>query len=123
MQHVSDMEKQIPIEAMCLSIRTYNALKQNGVYTFSDLILKTDSELLSMKGFGRRCLSEVRMIKLNGFGSSIKMYEFEIKDLDKKIKDISEKEIRLNKQRIFYEEIRSDYFNKMKILMDASHHA
>ena len=50
---------EVPIESLNFSVRTYGRLKSNAVDTVEDLLKKNETELLSIKGFGRNCLDEV----------------------------------------------------------------
>ncbi len=50
----------IPIENLDLSIRTHNCLKRNGIYSVEKLQTMTDEELLQLRNFGKKNLSEVR---------------------------------------------------------------
>lgn len=49
-----------PIENIGLSIRTSNCLINAGILSVSDLVGKTDEELLAIEKFGVACLKEVR---------------------------------------------------------------
>lgn len=44
------------------SPRTYNALTRNGIDTFNELEVLTDSRLLKKKGLGPYCLAEIRTV-------------------------------------------------------------
>lgn len=46
------------IELLNLSLRTYNCLKRAGIETVEQLEMSTDAELVSIKGFGAKCLDE-----------------------------------------------------------------
>ena len=59
-QMVEDMNiKTIPIDALPLSERTRNALIKNEVLYVEDLEKKRKSELLSMKGIGKKAVVEI----------------------------------------------------------------
>ena len=45
-----------------LSMRLCNVLINNNVYTIRDILAYTEKELLSFRGFGKECLSEVKSI-------------------------------------------------------------
>ena len=52
---------QTPIEALELSVRSFNALHDDGVKTVADLVVKSDRDLLwGVPNFGKRSLNEVR---------------------------------------------------------------
>lgn len=49
-----------PVEELELSVRAYNCLKNANVETIGELVVKTESEMLKTKNFGRKSLSEIR---------------------------------------------------------------
>ena len=51
--------KTVPIDALPLSERTRNALIKNEILYVEDLEKKRKSELLSMKGIGRKAVDEI----------------------------------------------------------------
>lgn len=55
----------IPLSRLELSVRTTNCLYNAGFRTIGDIMAKSDSELLVIPNFGRRCLREVK--ELLGF--------------------------------------------------------
>lgn len=63
---------QRSIEELDLSVRSYNCLKNAGIRTVSDLVQKTESEMLRTKNFGRKSLNEIREI-LSGMGLALGM--------------------------------------------------
>ncbi len=68
---VEDMNiKTIPIDALPLSERTRNALIKNEVLYVEDLEKKRKSELLSMKGIGRKAVDEI-IDSLENMGKSL----------------------------------------------------
>jgi DNA-directed RNA polymerase alpha subunit len=50
---------EIPISALHLSARTYNALSNDGIETVADPVQYSHQDLLSLRNFGRRSLYEV----------------------------------------------------------------
>jgi len=50
----------LSINTLDFSIRTSNCLRKLGVKCIGDLAIKTDTELLKTKNFGRKCLNEVK---------------------------------------------------------------
>lgn len=50
---------KIGIENADFSVRTYGRLKANKVNTIGDLLKRNETDLLSIKGFGRNCYNEV----------------------------------------------------------------
>lgn len=51
---------EIPIEELDLTQRTFNCLHRRGLVTLRLLAVVTESDLTSIRGFGKRCLHEVR---------------------------------------------------------------
>lgn len=51
-----------PIEDLELSVRAYNCLKSAGINTVSELIQRTEPELLKTKNFGKRSLDEIKEV-------------------------------------------------------------
>ena len=51
--------KTIPIDALPLSERTRNALIKNDILYVEDLEKKRKSELLTMKGIGKKAVDEI----------------------------------------------------------------
>ncbi len=68
------------IDELELSVRSYNCLKNANIKTISDLVQRTEHEMLKTKNFGRKSLNEIKII-LNAmglsFGMRIDMNEFE----------------------------------------------
>jgi len=68
------------IDELELSVRAYNCLKNANIKTISDLVQRTEHEMLKTKNFGRKSLNEIKDI-LNSmglsFGMRIDMSEFE----------------------------------------------
>lgn len=50
------------IEELSFSLRTYNCLKRTRIDTVEQLQEMTDDQLMEIRGFGIRCLTEVRRI-------------------------------------------------------------
>jgi DNA-directed RNA polymerase subunit alpha len=55
------------VEELELSVRSYNCLKNANIQTISDLVQKTEAEMLRTKNFGRKSLNEIKEI-LGGLG-------------------------------------------------------
>ena len=51
---------RLGIDELDLSVRSYNALKSNGIKTLGQLVLLSDEELLKFHAFGRKRLMDVR---------------------------------------------------------------
>lgn len=60
------------IEELDLGVRAYNCLKNANIYTLKDLVLKTESDLLKTKHFGRKSLQQVKHV-LDSMGLSLGM--------------------------------------------------
>ena len=58
------------IEELDFSVRTYNCLKKANVLTIGDLLQISESELMQIRNFGKKSLTEVRE-KLSTLGLSI----------------------------------------------------
>src|SRR5680860_171701 len=64
-----------PIEDLDLTVRSYNCLKREGVTTVSELIEKTEEDLLEIRNFGQKSIDEVKA-KLEELDLSLKRKEF-----------------------------------------------
>lgn len=51
---------QTRIEELDLRVRGYNCLKKAGIFTVGDLIKKSETDLMNIRNFGRKDLSEVK---------------------------------------------------------------
>ncbi|MBI1357629.1 MAG: DNA-directed RNA polymerase subunit alpha [Acidobacteria bacterium] len=60
------------VEELELSVRSYNCLKNANIQTIGDLVVRTESDMLKTKNFGRKSLTEIREI-LAGLGLSLGM--------------------------------------------------
>lgn len=60
------------VEELELSVRSYNCLKNAGVQTIGDLVVRTEADMLKTKNFGRKSLNEIKEI-LNSMGLSLGM--------------------------------------------------
>ncbi len=66
------------IDELELSVRAYNCLKNANIKTISDLVQKTEYEMLRTKNFGRKSLNEIKEILVGmglGFGMRIETDE------------------------------------------------
>ncbi len=50
------------VEELELSVRSYNCLKNANIQTIGDLVVRTESDMLKTKNFGRKSLNEIREI-------------------------------------------------------------
>lgn len=53
---------QKSVDELELSVRSYNCLKNAEIRTIADLVLKTESEMLKTKNFGRKSLNEIKNV-------------------------------------------------------------
>ncbi len=73
---------RLPISELELSVRSSNCLKDANIKTISDLVRKTEEELLDFRNFGKKSLTEIGDI-LKGMGMSLGM-KIDMKKLRKK---------------------------------------
>ncbi len=69
-----DRLKEMPIEELDLSVRSYNCLKRAGINTVAELVDKTDEEMIKVRNLGKKSLEEVKQ-KLGAIGLSLKQAE------------------------------------------------
>ena len=62
--------REMNIEDMDLSVRSYNCLKRANIHTVDDLTKKTVDDMLKVRNLGRKSLDEV-IAKLNSYGLSL----------------------------------------------------
>jgi DNA-directed RNA polymerase subunit alpha len=55
-----EQQKYTPVEQLKLSPRSENALINNDIGSIEELITKTEQQLLNLKGFGKKALTEVK---------------------------------------------------------------
>ncbi len=60
------------VEELELSVRSYNCLKNANIQTIRELVIKSESEMLRTKNFGKKSLSEIKEI-LSDMGLSFGM--------------------------------------------------
>jgi len=59
---------ELSIEELELSVRAYNCLKRANIFSLSDLLKKTERELMEIKNFGRKSAEEViERVKAMGY--------------------------------------------------------
>lgn len=68
------------VDELELSVRSYNCLKNADIHTISELVQKTEAEMLKTKNFGRKSLNEIKEI-LTEMGLSFGMTLTEEGDL------------------------------------------
>jgi DNA-directed RNA polymerase subunit alpha len=60
------------VEELELSVRSYNCLKNANIQTIGDLVVRSESDMLKTKNFGRKSLNEIREI-LSSLGLGLGM--------------------------------------------------
>ena len=68
-----DKYKEMSIEDLELSVRSYNCLKRNGISTVQELTQKTEDDMMKIRNLGKKSLKEVKEV-LQKFGLSFKDY-------------------------------------------------
>ena len=63
---------KLPISELELSVRSSNCLREAGIKTISELVVKTEEQLLSFKNFGKKSLTEIKEL-LIGMGLTLGM--------------------------------------------------
>lgn len=66
--------RNMRIEEMDLSVRSYNCLKRANIHTVDDLTKKTEDDMLKVRNLGKKSLDEV-IYKLGTYGLSLKEKE------------------------------------------------
>lgn len=66
-----DNAPHVRIEELDFSVRTYNCLKKANILTIAELIQYTEADLMQIRNFGKKSLTEVRE-KLSQLGLSLK---------------------------------------------------
>ncbi len=70
MKVASNLQKSV--DELELSVRSYNCLKNANIRTISELVQRTDAEMLKTRNFGRKSLNEIKKI-LEEMGLSLGM--------------------------------------------------
>jgi DNA-directed RNA polymerase subunit alpha len=68
-QLVADLA--LPIEDLSLTVRSYNCLKREGIHTVSELVSRSEQDLLDIRNFGQKSIDEVKL-KLAELGLTLK---------------------------------------------------
>src|SRR5213595_861131 len=61
----------LPVEDLQLTVRSYNCLKREGIHTVSELVSRSEQDLLDIRNFGAKSIDEVKA-KLVEMGLSLK---------------------------------------------------
>ena len=73
-QDLGSQIREMSIEDMDLSVRSYNCLKRANIHTIDDLTKKTEDDMLKVRNLGKKSLDEV-IYKLGTYGLSLKEKE------------------------------------------------
>ena len=68
-QLVADLALQI--EELSLTVRSYNCLKREGIHTVSELVSRSEQDLMDIRNFGQKSIDEVKL-KLAELGLTLK---------------------------------------------------
>ncbi len=55
-------EWDVPVEALNLSVRSFNCLKRAGISKVSELLDMTEDEIIKMRNFGKKSLDEIKQV-------------------------------------------------------------
>ncbi len=61
----------MPVEALDLTVRSYNCLKREGIHTVGELITRSEADLMDIRNFGAKSIDEVKD-KLASMGIALK---------------------------------------------------
>ena len=99
-----DSIKEMTIEELEFSVRTFNCLKRAGVNTVSDIIKKTEDELLHIRNLGQTGYEEtIEKLKVLGL-EFIEGNGVDYRDSEPDIKKLAELEEKINTNEYFSEE-------------------
>ena len=68
-QYAADLA--LPVEELKLTMRSYNCLKREGIHTVSELVSRSEQDLLDIRNFGSKSIDEVKQ-KLAEMGLGLK---------------------------------------------------
>ncbi|RXW31896.1 DNA-directed RNA polymerase subunit alpha [Propioniciclava flava] len=68
-QYAADMA--LPVEELKLTMRSYNCLKREGIHTVSELVSRSEQDLLDIRNFGSKSIDEVKQ-RLAEMGLALK---------------------------------------------------
>ena len=60
----------LPVEELKLTMRSYNCLKREGIHTVSELVSRSEQDLLDIRNFGSKSIEEVKL-RLHEMGLSL----------------------------------------------------
>lgn len=61
----------LPIEELKLTMRSYNCLKREGIHSVSELVSRSEQDLLDIRNFGSKSIEEVKL-RLHELGLSLR---------------------------------------------------
>ena len=61
----------LPVEELKLTMRSYNCLKREGIHTVSELVSRSEQDLLDIRNFGSKSIEEVKL-RLQEMGLALK---------------------------------------------------
>ena len=73
-QDITGKIREMSIEDMDLSVRSYNCLKRANIHTVDDLTKKTEDDMLKVRNLGKKSLDDV-IYKLSTYGLSLREKE------------------------------------------------
>lgn len=77
------------IEDLDFSVRTFNCLKKEGVLNIRELIQRTEQDLMGIRNFGRKSLTEVQQ-KLASLGYSLRRAEGDVAEDEDEDEDLTD---------------------------------
>ena len=69
--HFAAEQLNMPVEALDLTVRSYNCLKREGIHTVGELITRSEADLMDIRNFGAKSIDEVKD-KLHSMGIALK---------------------------------------------------
>ena len=64
-------DRALPVEELKLTMRSYNCLKREGIHTVSELVSRSEQDLLDIRNFGSKSIDEVKQ-RLAEMGLALK---------------------------------------------------
>ena len=74
LKNTTAISKDMPIENLELSVRSFNCLKRAGIDTLGDLLLRTEDDLIKIRNLGKKPFEEI-LQKLNTMGLKLSQNE------------------------------------------------
>ena len=70
-EQILEGELALPVEELKLTMRSYNCLKREGIHTVSELVSRSEQDLLDIRNFGSKSIDEVKQ-RLAEMGLALK---------------------------------------------------